>query len=100
MTSPYAVADYAAIAHNHGLDVHRYTLTLSSLCLQTPLFPSGVFLLSLRSVCAALVEAGVFPENSPPNHVLLNEYSEGQGIGTLSIKRFPEPTTTSKHCVI
>eukprot|EP00752_Nemacystus_decipiens_P001554 g1521.t1 len=35
----------------------------------------------LREVCDALVEAGVFPENSPPNHVLLNEYSSGQGIG-------------------
>ncbi|CAN0385816.1 unnamed protein product, partial [Ectocarpus sp. 13 AM-2016] len=32
-------------------------------------------------VCDALVEAGVFPESSPPNHVLLNEYSDGQGIG-------------------
>ncbi|CAM9410200.1 unnamed protein product, partial [Scytosiphon promiscuus] len=35
----------------------------------------------LQEVCDALVDAGVFPENSPPNHVLLNEYSEGQGIG-------------------
>eukprot|EP00903_Cladosiphon_okamuranus_P016542 g15260.t1 len=35
----------------------------------------------LRELCDALVEAGVFPESSPPNHVLLNEYSSGQGIG-------------------
>ncbi|CAM9934944.1 unnamed protein product [Ectocarpus fasciculatus] len=35
----------------------------------------------LQEVCDALVEAGVFPESSPPNHVLLNEYSDGQGIG-------------------
>ncbi|CAN0391528.1 unnamed protein product [Laminaria digitata] len=35
----------------------------------------------LREVCEALVAAGIFPENAPPNHVLLNEYSEGQGIG-------------------
>ncbi|CAN0003739.1 unnamed protein product, partial [Hapterophycus canaliculatus] len=34
----------------------------------------------LQEVCDALVDAGVFPESSPPNHVLLNEYSEGQGI--------------------
>ncbi|CAN0045098.1 unnamed protein product [Ascophyllum nodosum] len=35
----------------------------------------------LREVCDALVEAGVFPEDRPPNHVLLNEYTDGQGIG-------------------
>lgn len=35
------------------------------------------------TVCTALVDAGIFSESSPPNHVLLNEYTEGQGIGRL-----------------
>ena len=34
----------------------------------------------VQSVCEQLVRAGVFPEDSPPNHVLLNEYQPGQGI--------------------
>ena len=34
----------------------------------------------VQSVCDALVAAGVFPEDAPPNHVLLNEYQPGQGI--------------------
>lgn len=33
------------------------------------------------SVCDALVRAGVFPEDEPPNHILLNEYGAGQGLG-------------------
>lgn len=40
--------------------------------------PAGPF-----PVCEALVAAGIFPETAQPNHVLLNEYSEGQGIGEL-----------------
>lgn len=34
----------------------------------------------LASVAQALVQAGVFEAAEPPNHVLLNEYSPGQGI--------------------
>eukprot|EP00668_Euglena_longa_P004408 GGOE01005163.1.p2 GENE.GGOE01005163.1~~GGOE01005163.1.p2 ORF type:complete len:158 (+),score=43.37 GGOE01005163.1:408-881(+) len=34
----------------------------------------------LAAVCATLAEAGVFDEEHPPNHVLINEYSIGQGI--------------------
>lgn len=34
----------------------------------------------VNSVCEALVACGVFPEDAPPNHVLLNEYQPGQGI--------------------
>ena len=33
-----------------------------------------------RSLCDALVEAGVFDASTPPNHILLNEYHEGQGL--------------------
>ena len=32
------------------------------------------------AVCDALVRAGVFPPDAPPNHVLLNEYRAGEGI--------------------
>ena len=37
----------------------------------------------LQSLCLALVEAGVFRcgEEERPNHILLNEYRNGQGIG-------------------
>ena len=35
----------------------------------------------VRAVCDALVHAGVFPPDAPPNHVLLNEYQPGQGLG-------------------
>lgn len=31
-------------------------------------------------VCAALVEAGIFPPDAPPNHVLVNRYKTGQGL--------------------
>ena len=34
----------------------------------------------VASVCDALVAAGVFDADAPPNHVLLNEYQPGQGI--------------------
>lgn len=34
----------------------------------------------LRRIAQCLVEAGVFPPDMPPNHVLLNEYRRGQGI--------------------
>ncbi len=34
----------------------------------------------LSDVLQALVKAGVFPDDEPPNHVLLNEYTLGQGI--------------------
>ena len=34
----------------------------------------------VQSVCEALVRAGVFPADAPPNHVLLNQYEPGQGI--------------------
>ena len=34
----------------------------------------------VQSVCDALVSAGVFAPEAPPNHVLLNEYAPGQGI--------------------
>lgn len=50
------------------------------------------FLFSRPPVCDALVEAGIFPEGSPPNHVLLNEYSEGQGIGECTRR----PSTVAK----
>lgn len=33
-----------------------------------------------QAVFRALVAAGVFAASSPPNHILLNEYSHGQGI--------------------
>ena len=33
-----------------------------------------------RSLCDALVQAGVFDASTPPNHILLNEYQEGQGL--------------------
>lgn len=35
-----------------------------------------------RAVFAALVAAGVFASDAPPNHILLNEYSNGQGIAS------------------
>lgn len=34
----------------------------------------------MRACAAALVEAGVFDKDQPPNHALLNEYEPGQGI--------------------
>ena len=34
----------------------------------------------VQSVCDALVASGAFPADTPPNHVLLNEYTPGQGI--------------------
>jgi alkylated DNA repair protein alkB family protein 6 len=34
----------------------------------------------VQSVCDELVRAGLFPANAPPNHVLLNSYTPGQGI--------------------
>lgn len=34
----------------------------------------------ISQVMEATVEAGIFPANEGPNHVLLNEYSRGQGI--------------------
>jgi alkylated DNA repair protein alkB family protein 6 len=33
-----------------------------------------------RSLCDALVQAGVFDASTPPNHILLNEYQQGQGL--------------------
>ena len=33
-----------------------------------------------RSLCDALVQAGVFDASTPPNHILLNEYLQGQGL--------------------
>ena len=35
-----------------------------------------------RAVFAALVAAGVFASDAPPNHILLNEYCNGQGIAS------------------
>jgi len=32
------------------------------------------------SICQALVDAGIFDAEAPPNHVLVNEYQPGQGI--------------------
>ncbi len=34
----------------------------------------------VQSISAALIAAGAFAPDSPPNHVLLNEYQPGQGI--------------------
>ena len=34
----------------------------------------------VQQVFRALVEAGVFPPDQPPNHVLINSYRSGQGI--------------------
>ena len=34
----------------------------------------------VQALMDATVEAGVFPRDAPPNHVLLNEYARGQGI--------------------
>jgi alkylated DNA repair protein alkB homolog 6 len=34
----------------------------------------------LRTLCASLVQRGVFTSAAAPNHVLINEYSPGQGI--------------------
>ena len=34
----------------------------------------------VQSICDALVTCGAFPVDTPPNHVLLNEYQPGQGI--------------------
>ena len=34
----------------------------------------------VQGVCDALVAAGIFPANAPPNHVLVNSYQPGQGI--------------------
>lgn len=45
-------------------------LTRSSLLLPPP----------LQEIADQLVEKGIFPFDSPPNHVLLNEYQPGQGI--------------------
>ena len=46
--------------------------------------PDGMFRERLPSflqhICAALVEAGIFPSETPPNHVLVNSYARGQGI--------------------
>lgn len=66
----------------HGLRV--LMLSFSALLLHNCCGSVAFFLRRphfVLTVCAALVEAGVFEESSPPNHVLLNEYSEGQGIG-------------------
>ena len=35
-----------------------------------------------RAVFVALVAAGLFASDAPPNHILLNEYSNGQGIAS------------------
>lgn len=35
-----------------------------------------------RAVFASLVDAGVFASDAPPNHILLNEYTRGQGIAS------------------
>lgn len=58
----------------HTYDTHAHLPPYHCLCSNLP-------------VCDALVEAGVFPESSPPNHVLLNEYSDGQGIGAPCMYR-------------
>jgi len=34
----------------------------------------------LSIIADRLVQAGIFPKTTPPNHVLLNDYSAGQGI--------------------
>jgi alkylated DNA repair protein alkB family protein 6 len=34
----------------------------------------------VQSICDALIAAGAFSPDEPPNHVLLNEYAPGQGI--------------------
>ena len=34
----------------------------------------------VQSICDELVRSGAFPADTPPNHVLLNEYQPGQGI--------------------
>lgn len=34
----------------------------------------------VQSVCDALVGAGIFPADAPPNHCLVNAYEAGQGI--------------------
>jgi len=34
----------------------------------------------VQGVCDALVAAGIFPADAPPNHVLVNSYQPGQGI--------------------
>ena len=49
----------------------------------------------VQSVCAALVEAGVFPADAPPNHVLLNVYEPGEGIGAHQ-----DGATYAPHVVI
>jgi len=40
----------------------------------------------LNSLVSALVQSGVFSKDMAPNHVLLNEYSRGQGIMPHKVK--------------
>ena len=35
-----------------------------------------------QCVFDSLVQAGIFPADEPPNHILLNEYVAGQGISS------------------
>jgi hypothetical protein len=38
-------------------------------------------------VFGCLIEAGVFPPEEPPNHVLINSYTRGQGIAPHQVLR-------------
>jgi alkylated DNA repair protein alkB family protein 6 len=37
----------------------------------------------LRMLCQALISSGVFPEEAPPNHILINEYGNQSSSGIL-----------------
>lgn len=59
---------------NRRLQVYGGTVTPRGLVGAEPLPPW------LAALAAALVAAGAFPRDAPPNHVLVNEYAPGQGI--------------------
>lgn len=64
--------------------VYRYTYRAGISCCTNDLFLTVYVSLSPPALIprSALSPApGVFPSDQPPNHILLNEYRDGQGIG-------------------
>jgi len=49
----------------------------------------------LDKLCQGLLEAGIFPAETPPNHVLINEYTCGQGILPHTDGSFYAPRTAT-----
>mmetsp|Transcript_29133 Transcript_29133/g.38315 ORF Transcript_29133/g.38315 Transcript_29133/m.38315 type:complete len:318 (+) Transcript_29133:141-1094(+) len=62
--------------------------------------PSGMHLeelpIFLKEICDAVVRSSIMPADAGPNHVLLNEYTEGQGIRPHK----DGPMYESKVCIL